>query len=443
MDARPLAVADPLAFPEPCAEPASQPRLRVGVLVDLAWDPHAGGHVKCWERLAAAAAGLPEALDLTVHFAGPMAEVRPLGDSVRYVIEPPVFSTARLGFLAQVPDHTDLSPWHPRLARLLPRYDVIHTTDAFFAYARTAMRVARQRDIPLVNSVHTNTPGLARLFTTQALDRLLGHGAAARGLVDRLRPGEAVERHMRRRLVDYQQSCAFAFVSRPAELASAQSALGEHAAILRRGVDRQFFHPLKRDRAWLAAAHGVPPERLVIFSAGRLHRGKNVLFLVEAVAALIARGIDAHLLLAGDGDLRDAIRRRLGPRVTCPGAVDPAHVARLHAAADVFALASRVEELANVTLEALASGRPVMIASESGMGRVVIDGETGFALPTDATRPWTDVLEQLARDVVRRRRMERAARAYAETHLPEWADVLKEDLLPRWRAAAGRDPGRP
>ena len=32
------------------------PRLRVGVLVDLHWSPTAGGHVKTWERLAAAAA---------------------------------------------------------------------------------------------------------------------------------------------------------------------------------------------------------------------------------------------------------------------------------------------------------------------------------------------------------------------------------------------------
>jgi len=41
--------------------------LSIGVLVDLGWNPEAGGHVKSWERLAEAAADLPEQLDLTVH----------------------------------------------------------------------------------------------------------------------------------------------------------------------------------------------------------------------------------------------------------------------------------------------------------------------------------------------------------------------------------------
>lgn len=45
-------------------------RLSIGVLVDLIWGPWAGGHVKCWERLAAAAASMPRELDMTVHYLG-------------------------------------------------------------------------------------------------------------------------------------------------------------------------------------------------------------------------------------------------------------------------------------------------------------------------------------------------------------------------------------
>src|SRR3954467_6922985 len=122
-----------LSIPPVTARP-----LRVGVLVDLAWTSQAGGHVKCWERLSRAATELGGALDLTIHFSGAAPARRELTDTVRYVIERPVFSTQSLPFLAHVPDHTDLAPWHPRLARALGRYDVIHTTDAYFAYARTA-----------------------------------------------------------------------------------------------------------------------------------------------------------------------------------------------------------------------------------------------------------------------------------------------------------------
>ena len=88
--------------------------LRVGVLVDLPLGAAAGGHVRCWERLAEAARDFPDEIDLTIHFMGPQPAERELSDTVRYCIEPPVFGTNRLGFLSHVPDHTDLSPWHPR-----------------------------------------------------------------------------------------------------------------------------------------------------------------------------------------------------------------------------------------------------------------------------------------------------------------------------------------
>ena len=44
--------------------------IRVAALVDLPRSPEAGGHVKCWERLAAAAADGALPLDLTVYFSG-------------------------------------------------------------------------------------------------------------------------------------------------------------------------------------------------------------------------------------------------------------------------------------------------------------------------------------------------------------------------------------
>ena len=125
-----------------------------GVLVDLSLTPDAGGHVKCWERIAEAAVGCGDRLDLTVHFNGPAGSAGPrrieLSPNVRYVLMPPVFSSRRL--VRQVPDHTDLAPWHPGLSRALQNYDVIHTTDAFFCYARTATRFASHE-----------TPRLARV----------------------------------------------------------------------------------------------------------------------------------------------------------------------------------------------------------------------------------------------------------------------------------------
>lgn len=414
--------------------------LHVGVLVDLPLSPRAGGHVRCWERLAEAARKHPELLDLTIHFMGAEPEERSIGASVRYAIEPPVFSTERLRFLRGVPDHTDLAPWHARLARRLRRYDVIHTTDAYFAYARTAMRVGRKRGIPIVNSVHTNTPEYARIFSAQIVEQLFGGGLVSDLLLRHCRMAHRIEASMRAQLAAYQERCAFCFVSRPEQLDPIRERLHGRAALLRRGIDHHLFHPAKRDRAWLFQTHGIPADRVVIMCAGRLNQGKNVLLLADAIGELVQRDHNVQLLCAGEGDLRGSILRRLGERATCPGNIgDTDHLARLYASADVFAFPSRVEESANVVLEALSSGLPVLVAEESGMGRVVVPGDNGLVLPGHASMVWADTLAMLGADGACRERMGARARAHAERRVPSWEDVLLEDLLPRWQAAAGLD----
>jgi glycosyltransferase involved in cell wall biosynthesis len=392
------------------AEPTARKPLAVGVLVDLARRPDSGGHVKCWERLAEAAADLP-GLDLTVHFAGPGRGAETVAANVHLVSEPPIFSTARLGFLlGEVPDHTDLAPWHPRLARTLPRYDVVHTTDAFFAYAKTALRAGR----PLVNSVHTNTPEYARLYAGRVFARL--------GL-EALHLERLVERRMRARLAAHQRRCAFAFVSRPDELEAVRALTGGRAGLLRRGVDTGFFTPAKRRRA--------PDGRVVVLYAGRVNAGKNVGVLIDAIAA---SGPEVHLVCAGEGAMREAILARLGPRASCPGNLDAARLAEAYASADLFAFPSTIEEHANVVQEALASGLPVL--ATASMARAIEPGVTGLVLAADDPRAWAEAIAALG--PARRAEMGRAARAAAETRLPSWRDVLVEDLLPRWREAAGR-----
>src|ERR1700690_2792208 len=177
---------------------ASSSPLKVGVLVDLTLTPDAGGHVKCWERIAEAATGFGDRLDLTVHFNGPAPERIELSPSVRYVLLPPMLSTRRL--VRSVPDHTALAPWHPRLARMLSGYDVIPTTDAYFCYARTAARFSRRHGVPVVSSIHTNTPEYARITVDHLLGRWLGGGPAYRLPTQGLDLPALVSRRFQRRL---------------------------------------------------------------------------------------------------------------------------------------------------------------------------------------------------------------------------------------------------
>jgi glycosyltransferase involved in cell wall biosynthesis len=322
------------------------------------------------------------------------------------------------------------------LARALRGYDVIHTTDAYFAYARTARRVAAREGIALVNSIHTNTPDYARIYTALTIRRLFGQGVFSQFLLDRLALAERVGQRMVRQLAEHNRRAAFVFVSRPDQLPAAQAATGGRAGLLRRGIDRAFFNPAKRDRAWLAREFGIGEDSVVLLFVGRLDRAKNVALLAEAVAKLIGEGLALHLICAGAGEERGEILRRLGGRASCPGNVERERLARLYASADLFTFPSAVEESANVVLEALASGLAVLVSREGGMGRVVEEGRTGLILPGDAAEAWREAIGGLAGDPARRACLSADARRYAESRLPSWADVLRQDLLPRWNQAA-------
>ncbi|MFH0938441.1 MAG: glycosyltransferase, partial [Planctomycetota bacterium] len=349
---------------------------------------------------------------------------------------PTRFSTARLPFLSHIPDHTDLSFYHPGVASHLIDCDVIHTTDAFFAFAKTALKIARRHGIPLVNSIHTDTPALTQIYTAKTVERIFGQGLIKRLLLNGLKLHIRAERYMFRKLANHQRRCASVLVSKSDDYERACRVLpASKISFLRRGIDMTFFSPAKRDRAWLMNKFGIPQDRLVILFVGRLNQSKNIIVLAEAISQLIAQGLPLHLVCAGQGESRQNILDRLGSRASCPGMVLGDDLANLYANADIFAMPSEIEIFCNVVQEALASGLPVALAERGGMGRLIIPGKTGAVVSGPVASSWAATLKGLCSDRESLMIMSRAARAYAERELPTWDDVLNQDLLPVWQAA--------
>jgi len=412
---------------------------RVAALVDLARRPEAGGHVKCWERLAAAAVRSVPEIDLTVHFQGETDQVIPLASHVRFQTHRPVFSTARLPFLSSAPDHTDLAPYHPRLARALAEADLIHTTDAYFAFARTAERVAARRGgIPLVNSIHTDTPSYTRVFMARAFEGMFGEGRFTRFLVDGLRLPERGERSMLAKLDRHQARCAFALVSRREEMARLRAILpAERTGYLRRGVDRTVFTSAVADRARLAREFGVPGSATLALFVGRINRGKKAWTAAETVRSARAEGWNLHLLMAGEGEDREPILNLLGAEgVSAPGPVSQQTLALFYASADLLLAPSEIETAGNVAREALSCGLPVFTHTVSAA--VVRDGVTGGVIGSGDPRDWLASIRPFLEDPNRLIAASRAAMEYARDEFPSWDEVLRKDLLPFWLAAVGR-----
>ncbi len=409
--------------------------IRVAALVDLPRSPQAGGHVKCWERLAQAAANSDLPLDLTVYFSG-AHRTETLGPKARVTHLPPLFSTAQLKFLPYVPDHTDLAPYHPRLARALSQYDVIHTTDAFFAYARTAESVARRRSIPLVTSFHTDTPSYTRLFTRQTIEARFGSGWPARALIRDLKVPERQGRRMDQRLVQHIRRCDFVAATRGEDHALAETILGQsRVGHLRLGIDRDVFGPHRADRAAVEARWGLPPGQILALFVGRLDAGKNIHTLVETVAKLRAGGLPLHLITAGVGPAANEIRERLGDGATVAGFVEPDELAQLYASVDLVTLTSEVEIRSMVGVEAMVSGCPVLVSEKSGVAPL-FENTPAMRVVEGGVAAWSAALKRLALDAEARAGMRTAALDYAHRTLASWRDVLEQDLYALWREAA-------
>lgn len=140
------------------------------------------------------------------------------------------------------------------------------------------------------------------------------------------------------------------------------------------GVDLARFAP--RERAPEKARLGVAGPLVVALGALVPRKGHDI--VLRAVAALPG----VTLLIAGEGPERPALlaevaRLGIADRARLLGAVPHAAMPALLAAADVMALASASEGLANAWVEALACGTPIVVTAAGGAGEVVIDPAYG------------------------------------------------------------------
>jgi glycosyltransferase involved in cell wall biosynthesis len=413
----------------------------VGVLIDLLWHPNAGGQVKTWERFAEAAEAFQDKINLTLHFQGNQKKVLMISKNVRYITLPPIMSTARFRFMDHLVDHTDLSPFHISLPHYLKQYDVIHTTDAFFAYAKTALYISRLYGIPLVNSMHTDTPEGTRAYSPYIIRRLLKNGLLNGFLLDKLHLNHLLAAYLKRKLNRFQKRCDWVMVSQSNGKHKISNTLpGKKVSFLRRGIDKRCFHPSHRDRGKLEKTFGIKKDLFVLIFAGRVDRGKNVMTLARAARFLLNRGAPIHVMIAGEGRQKQDIKDLLGPAVTFTGIVSQANLSWLYASADTLVFPSVIEICPNVVIEAKSSGLPVLVPSKGGASALVKrDGEDGMLMDDNSPRAWANTIQVLLRDSALRKQMGQAARRIIETEWPSWKNVLAEDLIPVWQKVTNTD----
>ena len=123
---------------------------------------------------------------------------------------------------------------------------------------------------------------------------------------------------------------------------------------------------------------GIPAGAPVVGTVTRLMEQKAPLDFVAAARRVLQAAPGAHVLLAGDGPLRDQVAAAAGgiPGLHLLGFRDD--VPDVLAAVDVVAFSSLWEGLGRALTEAVLAGRPVVATAVNGVPDLVVDGETGY-----------------------------------------------------------------
>ena len=209
----------------------------------------------------------------------------------------------------------------------------------------------------------------------------------------------------------------------------------ENLAVISRGVDTGHFTPERRDdglrRQWGVDDRGETP---VVLHVGRIAAEKNLTALNAAFAEIRRRCPSARLLLVGDGPETGKLRSRW-PDAIFTGMLRGEALARHYASADFFLFPSLTETFGNVTLEAMASGLPVVAFDYAAAREHVRHGING--LIADCTQPHQftaaagEMVDCFQHDRARFNHLGERARATARTL--DWSDIVNalESLLHR------------
>lgn len=197
---------------------------------------------------------------------------------------------------------------------------------------------------------------------------------------------------------------------------------------LRNGVDLERFRP--QDRSGARVSFGAAGKTLL--SVGHLIDRKGHDLVIRAMADLT----DYQLLIAGDGPERanlESLAHTLGVnrRVRFLGAVRPENMTSLYNAGDALILASSREGWANVLLEAMACGTPVVASNVWGTPEVVAAPEAGILMPERTPQGVVQGVKSLFANLPAREQTRHYAEAFSWDATTAGQEALFREILQR------------
>ncbi len=271
----------------------------------------------------------------------------------------------------------------------------------------SAVSAARELGIPVVSEFHTNFHSYSRHYGFAWLEGLVAF-------------------HLRR----LHNRSRFTLVPSRQLGAELEQKGYRNLRVVARGVDTDLFNPSRRNPG-LRAVWNVTENDLVVAYVGRLAPEKNLSLVLSTFAAIRRHASGARLLFVGDGPARARLQAE-HPQHIFAGMRHGEDLARHYASADLFLFPSMTDTYGNVTLEALASGLPVVAYRMAAAAELVRHGSNGMLAESGAG----DQFERAALDLVTRpgARRRAASAAPCSVAMLDW-DSIHDQLEAALREA--------
>ena len=274
--------------------------------------------------------------------------------------------------------------------------DIVHiATPDILGYK--ALKWARKNSVPVVSSFHTNFTSYLKYYKLGLMEPLgwkylrWFYGQCEHVYV----PTESMAQELRDQQID------------------------TNLKIWARGIDVEKFNPSYRNPSWRKKV-GFSEDDIVVTFVSRLVWEKNLELFADVVQDVQKTEPKLKALVVGEGPAMTGLKHMM-PNAAYLGFLKGEELSSAYANSDIFFFPSDTETFGNVTLEAMASGLPCLVADAVGSKSLVAQNKNGFLGDVNDPETFKKYLKKLVDDSDLRQQMSAESLTRAEDY--SWESI--------------------
>lgn len=274
--------------------------------------------------------------------------------------------------------------------------DIVHiATPDILGYK--ALKWARKNSVPVVSSFHTNFTSYLKYYKLGLMEPLgwkylrWFYGQCEHVYV----PTESMAQELRDQQID------------------------TNLKIWARGIDVEKFNPSYRNQSWRKKV-GFSEDDIVVTFVSRLVWEKNLELFADVVQDVQKTEPKLKALVVGEGPAMTGLKQMM-PNAAYLGFLKGEELSSAYANSDIFFFPSDTETFGNVTLEAMASGLPCLVADAVGSKSLVAQNKNGFLGDVNDPETFKKYLKKLVDDSDLRQQMSAESLTRAEDY--SWESI--------------------